>query len=258
MRHCIWCSKTEGQNSFNKLAHTVPQSLGGKDVCCNVCDGCNSYFGSPHQGKPSIETCLKEALGISRFHILNTGSTVKRGSSVGRYKSMYFDIDFKSKKRSLKLKPAYSLRPHFQEMIGRQLKRALYKIFLEETERQRGDGQADHFNFIREFARYDLNDLPVLHFERRYGAMLVDKSEIEHPRFFMDKDDRPLYLIEDYGFFEFEILGHLFAVASSPLWSLTFNQFIKASMKAKEGLFNAYRTVKYYDDVDPTLSRVFQ
>lgn len=257
MKRCIWCLKNEEQVSFNKLAHTIPQSLGGRDICQNVCDSCNAYFGSPQKGKPSIEVTLKEALNISRFHLLNMGKPIGRGHSAGRYKSTYFNTDFKGKVHKITLKQAYSLRPHFQEVITRQLKRGLYKVFLEETERQKGNALEDRFDFIREFARYDLNDCPVLHFERSVGVLYISKDWIAHPQFFIEPESRSDYLLDELGFFDFEILGHVFAIASSRLWNLTFELYIKKSLEAKHEFFNGYRLVEHFNDVDLTLNRAF-
>ena len=60
MKVCIWCSKSEDIVNFNKIAHTIPQSLGGNHICKNVCDSCNEYFGNKEFGKPAIEITLKE------------------------------------------------------------------------------------------------------------------------------------------------------------------------------------------------------
>ncbi|WP_128547814.1 HNH endonuclease [Larkinella soli] len=138
MKICIWCRRTEEQTSFLKKAHTIPQSLGGIHICTNVCDGCNAYFGSATSGKPSIEAALKEGLNLSRFHILNSVGTVGRGHRAGRYKSTYFDVDFTKEKHELKLKAKYFVLGSFQQTLTRRFKQGLYKVFLEETERQRG------------------------------------------------------------------------------------------------------------------------
>lgn len=45
MKICIWCRKNENQGTFDKKAHTIPKSLGGDNICENVCDKCNHFFG---------------------------------------------------------------------------------------------------------------------------------------------------------------------------------------------------------------------
>lgn len=253
MKVCVWCRKGEGVESFKKKAHTLPDSLGGMHKCDNVCDRCNAFFGSPQVGLMPIETALKEGLNLSKFHLLSSMDSLKKGDSAGRFKSVYFKADFKSTKHSVRLKPPYSLRPHFQELITRQFKRGLYKVFLEEIERQRGKALEDRFDFIREFARYNLNDLPVLHFERIYGALFCSIDDLRHPQLFMEEESRSKYLLEECGFFEFDLLGHVFALATSKLWHINFDQYIRKSLKAKATLFHSYKVVKSFDDLDLTL-----
>ncbi|SFF24591.1 HNH endonuclease [Spirosoma endophyticum] len=258
MKRCIWCRKAEGQASFNKLAHTIPQSLGGRDICKNVCDSCNAYFGCPQSGKPSIETVLKEALNVSRFRILTNDKPLKKGHAAGRFTSTYFDINFNANPVVIKLKRSFSFRPNFQEIITRQFKRGLYKVFLEETERQRGNALDDKFNFIREFARYDLNDCPVIHFERSVGMLMISNNLITHPKLYVDPSEYYLdYLSDEYSFLEFELLGHVFAIATSRLWELSIDLYIKKCSETKKYYFNGFRFVKEFDDIDLALSRCF-
>ncbi|MFN7494955.1 MAG: HNH endonuclease [Cyclobacteriaceae bacterium] len=46
MRKCIWCRRDESETDFKKEAHTIPRQLGGQNICANVCDDCNHYFGN--------------------------------------------------------------------------------------------------------------------------------------------------------------------------------------------------------------------
>src|SRR5438552_1691115 len=87
---CIWCLKTEPHVTFIKPAHIFPQSLGGKRICRNVCDGCNSFFGNKQSGLPSIEIALKEPLNISKLYLL---SQLTKTQKIPRFKSEYFDYD---------------------------------------------------------------------------------------------------------------------------------------------------------------------
>lgn len=77
MKLCIWCSKKENFVTFNKIAHTIPQSLGGKNICKNVCDDCNEYFGRKEFGKPAVEIALKEVLNISKYLLLTQHKEIK-------------------------------------------------------------------------------------------------------------------------------------------------------------------------------------
>lgn len=171
LRHCIWCRKTEKETTFNKLAHTIPQTLGGKDICRNVCDECNAYFGNHHNGSPSVETIIKETFNISRIRLLDTETHVGKNKPIAKFSSIYFKVDLK--KHKIELKQSYKLQSGFQEKIGRQIKKGLYKIFLEETERQKGEGHNPEYDFIREFARFDLGDYPLFYFERSFPAIYI-------------------------------------------------------------------------------------
>jgi len=63
MKKCIWCLKKEDEVSFKKESHIMPQNLGSKEICTDVCDPCNEYFGEKTgRLKPSIDIALKEML----------------------------------------------------------------------------------------------------------------------------------------------------------------------------------------------------
>lgn len=252
MRHCIWCRKNEHKVTFKKLAHTIPRGLGGKDICSNVCDFCNDFFGRHSQGLPSIETIIKETFNISRVRLLSTENDIGKNKSLTKFSSIYFNVDLKKYKVDLKL--SYKLQKGFQERIGRQIKRGLYKIFLEEVERQQGDGLNAQYDFIREFARYDLGDYPVLYFERINGLILMAKTWARTPAFFLSQDQQFKYLVREPSFFEFEFLGHVFGIATSRYWELAFENYIKKTIEAKKLFFYKYRFVRQFNDIDLTLA----
>ncbi|MBV7533038.1 HNH endonuclease [Chitinophaga sp. sic0106] len=252
MKKCIWCSQDEQQASFNKLAHTIPQSLGGLNICKNVCDNCNSFFGSHYNKLPPIETVIKETFNISRARFLNTNDEIGKNKALPRFKSIYFNVDFK--KRSIDLKPSYELKSGFQEKICRQLKRGIFKMFLEERERQMGDGHDSRYDFIREFARYDLGDFPIIYFERRHGAILMVKSWATNPEIFMSRGSQFKYINTDHSFFEFELLGHLFGVPCTRAWELNFENYIVESTKQKAGFFKSWRFIRNFNDIDLVLN----
>ena len=129
MKKCIWCSRTEEKTEFKKEAHTIPQSLGGKNICINVCDECNLYFGSHNNKLPPIETVIKETFNISRARFLQSNNEIGRNKAMPKFSSIYFNVDLK--KNKLSLKAAYKFNPHFQEKISRQLRKGIYKIFLD-------------------------------------------------------------------------------------------------------------------------------
>ena len=251
MKHCIWCRKTEQETSFNKVAHTIPQTLGGKNICKNVCDICNGFFGQHYQGFPSVETVIKETFNITRIRLLDKENFGKN-KAVAKFSSQYFKVDLK--KHKLDLKPAYRLQKGFQEKIGRQIKKGLYKIFLEEIERQKYDGHNSQYDFIREFCRYDIGDYPVFYYERLHGIILIAKSWIISPQFFLDPDQQFKYLVREPNFFEFEFLGHVFGIATSRSWELAIDNYIRSTTEAKKQLFSKWRLVNNFNDIDLALS----
>lgn len=252
LKKCIWCSKTSDLVSFDKEAHTVPKALGGQNICENVCDECNAFFGNHHNGYPSIETIIKETFIVTRARFLAGTNDIGKNKPMSRFSSIYFDVDLKKNKMNLKL--SYKLRKGFQEKVGRQIKKGLYKIFLEETERQHGDGHNPKYDFIREFARYDLGDYPVFYFDRLHGIILMSSEWAKRPVFFLDPDHQFKYLVSEPSFFEFEFLGHVFGIATSRQWHIAFDNYIKKSVEAKHKFFRTWRTVKYFNDIDLTLS----
>lgn len=251
MRHCIWCKRTQQETSFDKEAHTIPKSLGGKDICENVCDSCNHFFGQHFQGLPSVETVIKETFNISRIRLIDEKS-VGKNKPLTKFSSQYFKVDIK--KHKLELKPAYRLQKGFQDGMGRQLKKGLYKIYLEEIERQKNDGHNSKYDFIREFCRYNLGDYPVFYFERKLAAILISKSWTVTPQLFLDPDQQFKYLVREPSFFEFEFLGHVLGIVTSRHWELAIDNYIKRTVEAKKQFFSRWRLVNRFNDIDLSLS----
>lgn len=251
MKKCIWCFKTEESASFNDKAHTVPQSLGGKKICESVCDSCNHFFGEHSNGLPSIETVLKEAFNISRIILLHHKGEIGKNKIVKRPSSVYYDIDLKNWK--VKPKAAYKLRPFFQQNLGRQLKKGIFKIFLEETERVNKNGHDAKFDFIREFVRYNMGDHPIFYFEWLFAVIVPnDLTTFKDPQIRFEKDWRAEWLMEGCGFFEFEILHHTFAVPTTREHALMLDLYQRESKKIKKTTFREMRPIKYFTDMDIT------
>jgi hypothetical protein len=254
MKKCIWCSRSEVKTSFNNLAHTVPKTLGGKNICKNVCDDCNSYFGCFHNTLPPIETVLKETFNISRARFLDAKNEIGKNKTLPRFSSIYFKVDFV--KRKIELNNKYKFHSAFQEKICLQLKRGIYKMYLEELERQKGLAHDSKYDFIREFSRYNFNlveDYPLIYFRRRHPMILMTDEWTQSPEVIID-DNRFSYLINESSFFEFEFLGHVFGIATSKYWRLSFDNYIHNSMIAKNRFFKDYIFVEKFNDIDLTLS----
>jgi hypothetical protein len=248
IKKCIWCSRELPVVSFNKQAHIVPRALGGKLLCPTVCDECNAAFGKKNSSGPSVEEAIKETFFISRLAFLAIQNQVGKNKAVVKTETLYFKIDLP--KRKLILKTAYKLKRNFQEHLCRQVKRGLYKMFLEETERLYGTAMNDRYNFMRQFARYDFGDYPVLYFERQYGVILQGLEDARAPRLYLETEMRFKYLVCDHGFHEFEFLGHVFGLPVSNSWSLTIDKYLHETEHKKLGLFKGYKLLRKYDDID--------
>lgn len=140
---CIWCSEKEPDTTFNNAPHIVPQCLGGKEIGYDVCDECNSYFGTAQNGEPNTNLVFKEIFSAIRaFSKTPTGNTYKNLSSV------YFNFFYS--KNQIKIKGAFSI-----PKITHQFKRSLYEVFLQMYHFHTSKGLDAEMNAVRDFARYN-------------------------------------------------------------------------------------------------------
>jgi hypothetical protein len=248
---CIWCLRSSEDTLFNKKAHTIPQSLGGKNICKEVCDDCNHYFGRANDGDPSIETVLKEVFNISRARLIGN-ENIGKNKSLPRFSSVFFNVNFK--KNRIDLKPKFKLQRGFQQRMCRQFKRGLFKIFLEESQRQQNKGFVRSFDFIRQFARYNIGDFPVFYFKRAYPIFPALPEWFKTPELLMEDRYPMLYLIRELNFFEFELLSHTFSIPTSSVWNLSFDLYKKKSLPLKEKFFNEFYAIDELRNIDLTLS----
>lgn len=234
MRKCIWCLKDDSKVKFERKAHTIPESLGGFNICANVCDGCNSFFGSHSKDNIAIEVVLKEIFNISRFYIIKNQPTLS--GKIGRFKSQFFDVDWNKHSMSRKLK--YKLQRGFQEKLARQFRKGIYKIYLEERERELGDALDDRFDHMRQFCRYDLNDLPVYYRQPSLKALLLSFESFLKPELYFSP--KSIELDEKFRVFELMLFGHHFTIPTSKISDLTINEYFK-----KESLSNNPFGIKF-------------
>lgn len=241
MKICIWCSKSEPNASFKERAHTVPNSLGGKNICDSVCDDCNSIFGDPTSKGPSVEIVLKEAFNLSRY-VLDWHS--KRRLS--KFKSQYFNINFGTNE-PLRLRSTFKTRSQFLEKLGRQLRRGIFKMFLEERMRVKNDALDARFDFIRQFARYDLNDLPVYFFVPIHQIILTTDDAIKNPSLIFNEDSEQV--MNEYGFYHFNFIGHILAIPVSNLYAMTLASYQKYFFK-KMNIYSSMEQIVKFNDLD--------
>ena len=248
MKYCIWCLKTENDEvtTFIKKAHTFPQSLNGKNICENVCDKCNHYFGSPTPEVTSVETALKEALNLSKYLLLKMANYTSKQKS--RYKSDHFSIDWE--KNVIKPKPKYLFKPNYQEKLGKQLRRGFYKVYLEERERQRKDALDSRFDFIRQFARYGIGDYPIYNSKPKGGLIFYSQPDTLEPTIrFTETSDK---LDEEFRFYQYPILGHYISIPTSVLYEIQLPKYRKHLVDQGLIIHEDLIEIKTFEDLDFT------
>lgn len=246
-KKCLWCLKEEPKTTFNKKAHTIPKSLGGQNYNNNVCDDCNSYYGNSLKVGYSIEEALKETFNITRRRLLYSDEPKRQ---VGRFKSKFFDLRKRNGKIRLKIKPAFRLNSKFLSEFSYYFKRGLYKMYLEELNRQTGKGFESKYHLIRNFARYGIGTVHVLYFNRSLPVFMLLKAEAETPILIFDKMK---YLYSDDKFVEIKFLGHVFGFPITGYTRSDLNNYIKKSSKKKLKYFESIKIIDKITDVDLSL-----
>lgn len=246
---CIWCKEQEPKVTFKRPAHIFPQSLGGQRICKNVCDKCNTYFGSKESMLPSVEIALKEPLNISRIFLL---SRLNKANQIPRFKSEYFDYDFKNHIISPKQK--YRTDKNFQSKFVKQFKRGVYKIFLEERDESMGDALHKKFDFIRDFARHGKGDYPVLYCRPKMPAVFASHEDIKNPVIrFTDYSEG---IMQEYGFYSYFFLTHTIAIPVIKTFELTFTNYINLLLK-ENSIYDRITPLQNITDLDFIFSFAF-
>lgn len=246
---CLWCNLSEENPkiTFKKKAHTIPQSLGGRFLCNNVCDRCNQYFGSPEYNRPSVEVVLREGFELTRHMTFSTEK--KKSNKYARFKSTFFKLNKTNK--TFSLKPIYSIKNGFQASMARQFKRGLFKIFLEEYQRQTNKGMESRFDFIREFARYDLSDIPVLYMTPKLPILFYIENEFIAPKLNFHQNLQKK--IDNYEFYDLYIFGHGFLIPTHRNWNLSYERNIRKAKIDLDGRYIEFKLIKSFEDVDFSL-----
>jgi hypothetical protein len=250
VKRCLWCKLNESETTFNKKAHTIPKSLGGQNYNQTVCDNCNHFFGNATpENRYSIETALKETFCITRQRFLSVGTHKRK---VGKFKSIFFDVKDRNGKLRLVLNKSFLLKTEFQQQLCRNFKRGLIKMWLEELDRQSKNniGQDEKYDTMRQFSRYNIGNLPIIYFERKYGILVFTKREAETPTLILN---RMKYLHENEKFTEIEFLGHVFGFPTTQFTTDDFDLYIKHSMANKTDYFVNAILLNELIDIDFTL-----
>lgn len=181
---------------------------------------------------------------------------VGKNKTMARPKSEYFDIDHRKMKLELK-KSKTRFDSDFKYKLTRQFKRGFYKMYLEELERQMGTAHSSQYDFIREFARYDLNDLPLFYFYKSWGVIAATEETFKNPSLEMDKEMKMMYLVSESRYFnEFEFIGHTFSVATHQNWKYHFQSYQSHSLELKREFYRGMKAIDSLFDIDLAL-RVF-
>jgi hypothetical protein len=246
-KKCIWCLKTDLETSFNKLAHIFPKSIGGMLSTPHVCDNCNHYFGAKQNpSKPSVEIALKEPLNISRYYVLSQFRKGKVG--LPRFKSEYFSYNLT--KQHVDTLYKYRLISDFQKRFIRQLKRGLYKVFLETRSITHADALDSKYDFIRHFARYDLGELPVYYFTPKLKAIFVSEPDALHPQIrFTESIEGEM---SEFGFYGYYFITHYLAFPVISNYLITLENYMKYTLQSKDRIFEKAIEIKSLSDLDFT------
>lgn len=195
---CIWCGKKEPQVTFNKAPHIIPKGLGGTEIGCDVCDDCNSYFGTAHNGTPNTNLVFKEIFGAIR--------AFSKTPSVHTYKnlsSVYFNFFYS--KNQITIKGAFSI-----QKITHQFKRSLYEVFMQKYHFHTLMGLDADMNPVRDFARNNIGDLKVYYI---FNNIILKPKDDD---LFLPMSEPLIQEIKDYGYFEFCLMGHSFLLEIIP------------------------------------------
>jgi len=254
---CIFCKRTKDDfATFCEKAHSIPESLGSSYIVCDVCDECNHYFGQPDKTiyRPviGVELAVKEVLGVQR-------SLLRRDKHPPRLKSIFFE--YWRKKNTFKFKNRFLYSDDkFLLTFGRQFRRGIYELFLQEYHRQFNDGLNPKFDRIRRFARYNEGDVPLYYVHRRMGLYLMEngKDGVYIPQFFFS--DKLLSEIEQYGFYMLYIFGQIYYLEVTDKAIEQRNEYLSKEIRETDiggSIYSHVTMVNKVSDMDFLMSQLF-
>lgn len=193
---CIWCLKDKSETSFNSVPHTISRKLLSTHKGVDVCDSCNSLFGSSGKNyQMSIDLATKEILNlIYHLHNHDNGEVLN---------STYFNL-FKGEGR-LVIKKNFRSNAILRKNLIRQYKKGLYAYFLQEYHLNTHNGLDDRFNQIRDFVRFDIGDLPVYSVMGKELFLMQDNKDIV-----LKFGDSVLEKIENFGVYTIFLFGEIY------------------------------------------------
>lgn len=213
---CIWCGKKKPYVSFNTAPHIIPKSLGGTEIGVDVCDDCNSYFGTPTKDFYSTNVVLKELyMASSVFHI--KGVAKKK-----RFETAFFQ--FNTEKYRIKEKRHLDM-----NKLTKSFKRALYELFLQKYHTIFNDALTSKFYYIRQFARYGKGNLKVYYI---YNNIILREQKPYCVNLHFSRS--ALKDLFEYGFYHFWFAGHILILEIFP--------FLASSQRKKQYLQKIAKT----------------
>ncbi|MCE4566029.1 hypothetical protein INQ51_17045 [Maribellus sp. CM-23] len=251
---CIWCLKQKPDVTFFNKPHTISKKLGSNVIGFDICDSCNTYFGSVEKSSPyqmSVETAFKEILNVSKYIIQTISKKPDKNKPILR--SMYFE--YYRSKGLLRIKNRFKLQRYFIKNFTRQFKRGIYEIFLQEFHRQIGEGHLDKFDRVRNFTRFDIGDIPLYYADNNGVYLLPD--DIDQPLVPFTPQSKSE--INDYGFYQMWLYGHLFYIEVTPKAEFSRQIYLRNEERKIVGsgfIYNGINELNFITDLDFTLSKL--
>lgn len=188
---CIWCGRENPVVSFKNEPHIIPESLGGKELGFDICDECNSAFGTATLGVPNTNLVFKEVFSATRFAMRKLNS-----ESWKQFKSVFFRYEHSRR--------TFVIKSNFKEhIITKQFKRSLFEVFLQKYHQITEDGNNPKFVAVREFARYGKGNLRVFY---AYNNVVLTPELEGIPELAMNKT--LIDIMNETGVFCFWFFGH--------------------------------------------------
>ena len=246
---CIWCLKTKPNVTFYTKPHTIPKKLESNIIGFDICDSCNRYFGSDNNSEKvtfSVDKVFKEFFNVHKFLLTNN----KDSNSWRKFKSQFFNYYHSNK--TLKLNLDYRRNQYYARELTRKFKRGIYNVFLQEYHRCTKNGLDSQFDRLRQFVRFDKNDIPIYYLQSSNGVRLHDDLNMS-PR--LPFNDYSKSIISEYGFYHLSLTGLNFFLAVTDKADSNYDYIEKTSLEYIGSGF-AYKglvELKRLDQVDFTL-----
>ncbi|GGX33546.1 HNH endonuclease [Aquimarina muelleri] len=246
---CIWCLKSKPEVEFYTKPHTIPKKLNSHNIGFDICDSCNSFFGSDNKLDKvtySVDKVLKEFFNVHKFLLNNK----KDSNSWKKFKSQFFNYYHTSK--TLKLKIDYRRNATYINQLTRKFKRGIYNIFLQEYHRNTENGLDNKFDKIREFVRYDIGELPLYYLKNSNGVKMTEDLDLSHGLPF---NGYLIEILDKYGFYHLSMIGLNFYLEATEKAKLNLDYLIKDSnhLIGTGFVFKELIELKKLNEIDFTL-----